>query len=111
MTVLSSEVVLNGMDFALLGYGHGATWRRTYLDQHMVKGFIGVLDAHPTRRLPGEEGEQDRGDEAGRHYSHEIEGSLRQPTADAQVQSYVCTRPDDIGEVEANGVTRPRDLE
>jgi hypothetical protein len=32
---------------------------------------------------------------------------LRQPTADAQVQSYVYTRPDDIGEVEANGVTRP----
>lgn len=82
---------------------------RTYLDQHMVKGFIGVLDAHPTRRLPDEESEGGREDEAGRFYGHQIEGLLRQPTASAQVQSYVYTRPDDIGEAEATGVARPID--
>ena len=82
---------------------------RTYLDQHMVKGFIGVLDAHPTRRLPNDEGEQEREGEPGRRYGHVLEGALRQPTASAQVQSYVYTRPDDIGEAEATGVARPID--
>lgn len=80
---------------------------RTYLDQHMVKGFIGVLDAHPTRRLLDEEGEREQEDEPGRHYGHVLEGALRQPTASAQVQSYVYTRRDDIGETEATGVARP----
>ncbi len=55
---------------------HLWAWRyvayRTYLDQHMVKGFIGVLDAHPTRRLLDAEDEQDREDESDRHYRQEI---------------------------------------
>ncbi|MDR5763322.1 hypothetical protein [Caballeronia sp. LZ035] len=75
---------------------------RTYLDEHMVKGFVGMLDVHPTRRLP-----LDQQDQPGLNYGHLIEGALRQPPADARVQAYVYTRPDPVGEAEANGVTQP----
>lgn len=75
---------------------------RTYLDEHMVKGFIGMLDVHPTRRLP-----LDQQDQPGMNYGHLIEGALRQPPADARVQAYVYTRPDPVGEAEATGVAQP----
>lgn len=75
---------------------------RTYLDEHMVKGFIGMLDAHPTRRLP-----LDQQDQPGLNYSRLIEGALRQPPADARVQTYVYTRPDPVGKAEATGVAKP----
>jgi hypothetical protein len=57
---------------------------RTYLDEHMVEGFIEILDAHPTRRLPMYQQDQPR-----LNYGRLIEGALRQPPADARVQAYV----------------------
>ncbi|MNS79199.1 hypothetical protein D3C72_1128460 [compost metagenome] len=82
-------------------WARGYLCYRTYLDEHMVKGFIGMLDSHPTRRP------EDEPDQPGLDYGRQIEGALRQPPASAQLQAYVFTRPDLVGEAEVTGVVQP----